>query len=99
MLFLFFFQAADGIRDSPVTGVQTCALPICVHQEIYAHYGHAYDMHQNNFGMLRDFNLPLLDTVVPARIGDPQELGHLETTLVNDVGDLGSGRSSSSVIV
>ena len=25
---LFFFQAEDGIRDSPVTGVQTCALPI-----------------------------------------------------------------------
>ena len=24
----FFFQAEDGIRDSPVTGVQTCALPI-----------------------------------------------------------------------
>ena len=25
----FFFQAADGIRDHCVTGVQTCALPIC----------------------------------------------------------------------
>ena len=25
----FFFQAEDGIRTSPVTGVQTCALPIC----------------------------------------------------------------------
>ena len=25
----FFFQAEDGIRDSPVTGVQTCSLPIC----------------------------------------------------------------------
>ena len=25
---VFFFQAEDGIRDSPVTGVQTCALPI-----------------------------------------------------------------------
>src|SRR5438046_8390161 len=25
---LFFFQAEDGIRDWPVTGVQTCALPI-----------------------------------------------------------------------
>src|SRR3712207_9165882 len=25
----FFFQAEDGIRDSGVTGVQTCALPIC----------------------------------------------------------------------
>src|SRR5207245_11121096 len=26
----FFFQAEDGIRDATVTGVQTCALPICV---------------------------------------------------------------------
>src|SRR5439155_8313150 len=26
----FFFQAEDGIRDGHVTGVQTCALPICV---------------------------------------------------------------------
>src|SRR5690348_17990147 len=25
----FFFQAEDGIRDGRVTGVQTCALPIC----------------------------------------------------------------------
>src|SRR5947207_6962567 len=29
-LFFFFFQAEDGIRDHCVTGVQTCALPICV---------------------------------------------------------------------
>src|SRR5438105_9868677 len=29
-LFVFFFQAEDGIRDPLVTGVQTCALPICV---------------------------------------------------------------------
>src|SRR5208282_5332673 len=27
--FFFFFQAEDGIRDATVTGVQTCALPIC----------------------------------------------------------------------
>src|SRR2546425_5184424 len=27
--FFFFFQAEDGIRDKLVTGVQTCALPIC----------------------------------------------------------------------
>src|SRR5215216_718028 len=26
---IFFFQAEDGIRDDLVTGVQTCALPIC----------------------------------------------------------------------
>src|SRR5215216_1053208 len=29
MWFFFFFQAEDGIRDDLVTGVQTCALPIC----------------------------------------------------------------------
>src|SRR2546422_1277813 len=29
LLFFFFFQAEDGIRDVAVTGVQTCALPIC----------------------------------------------------------------------
>src|SRR5256885_7465266 len=28
--FFFFFQAEDGIRDYKVTGVQTCALPICL---------------------------------------------------------------------
>src|SRR5688572_32109323 len=28
MIFFFFFQAEDGIRDLTVTGVQTCALPI-----------------------------------------------------------------------
>src|SRR5438876_8162903 len=29
LFFFFFFQAEDGIRDGRVTGVQTCALPIC----------------------------------------------------------------------
>src|SRR5256886_12473218 len=32
----FFFQAEDGIRDLTVTGVQTCALPICL--EILRHH-------------------------------------------------------------
>src|SRR5207302_9694548 len=39
-LFFFFFQAEDGIRDFHVTGVQTCALPIC-----FSHFttsNHAY---------------------------------------------------------
>src|SRR5437763_1348207 len=30
---LFFFQAEDGIRDTSVTGVQTCALPISADEE------------------------------------------------------------------
>src|SRR3712207_7203938 len=32
-VYLFFFQAEDGIRDIGVTGVQTCALPILVSHE------------------------------------------------------------------
>src|SRR2546422_2152098 len=34
----FFFQAEDGIRDVAVTGVQTCALPICYDR--YDTYNH-----------------------------------------------------------
>src|SRR3712207_7254537 len=34
----FFFQAEDGIRDIGVTGVQTCALPICEAQDAEATY-------------------------------------------------------------
>src|SRR2546425_9500091 len=33
----FFFQAEDGIRDKLVTGVQTCALPILLYEELVAH--------------------------------------------------------------
>src|SRR5207247_1094274 len=29
-----FVQAEDGIRDPLVTGVQTCALPICLHRRL-----------------------------------------------------------------
>src|SRR3989442_3314398 len=31
---VLFCQAEDGIRDADVTGVQTCALPICLHPAI-----------------------------------------------------------------
>src|SRR2546427_4383999 len=34
VLFFFFFQAEDGIRDLTVTGVQTCALPILIRARV-----------------------------------------------------------------
>src|SRR5437773_1305563 len=37
--FFFFFQAEDGIRDRDVTGVQTCALPICAEVRGMDHAG------------------------------------------------------------
>src|SRR6266704_6769697 len=36
-LSLFFFQAEDGIRHRNVTGVQTCALPICMRFASWRH--------------------------------------------------------------
>src|SRR6266704_3332784 len=33
-LSFFFFQAEDGIRVRNVTGVQTCALPICLRVDL-----------------------------------------------------------------
>src|SRR2546422_1262933 len=35
IVFFFFFQAEDGIRDVAVTGVQTCALPILLDLTLY----------------------------------------------------------------
>ena len=62
---------------------------ISVHQDIFKHYGHAYDMHQNNFGMLKDMNLPLLDQVYPAFVQDLEDRGLLESTLVIVMGEMG----------
>ncbi|MBI3411540.1 MAG: DUF1501 domain-containing protein [Planctomycetes bacterium] len=62
---------------------------VSVHQEIFRHYGHAYDMHENNFGMLKDFNLPLLDKVYPALIQDLEQRGLLDSTLVIVMGEMG----------
>ena len=36
LICFFFFQAEDGIRDIGVTGVQTCALPICRRFQIFS---------------------------------------------------------------
>src|SRR6266508_4840122 len=40
-VFFFFFQAEDGIRDGHVTGVQTCALPICRDRRVLLRAGSA----------------------------------------------------------
>ena len=62
---------------------------ISVHQEIFRHYGHSYDMHSNNFGMLKNHNLPLLDRLYPALIQDLEDRGLLDTTLVIVMGEMG----------
>src|SRR5260370_36440690 len=43
-MLVFFFQAEDGIRDSSVTGVQTCALPILCHSQLQIAQGRNLDI-------------------------------------------------------
>ncbi len=62
---------------------------ISVHQEIFRHYGHAYDMHENNFSMLKNHNLPVLDQIYPAFISDLESRGLLDSTLVIVMGEMG----------
>src|SRR5437762_10358017 len=40
----FFFQAEDGIRDTSVTGVQTCALPISKKNSDKFHFAYASNL-------------------------------------------------------
>jgi hypothetical protein len=62
---------------------------ISVHAEIFGNNGHSYDMHENNFGMLKNCNLPILDQAYPALIQDLDERGLLDSTLVVVMGEMG----------
>jgi hypothetical protein len=62
---------------------------VSVHAEIFGDTGHSYDMHANNFGMLKDHNLPILDRAYPALVQDLEERGLLDSTLVVVMGEMG----------
>src|SRR5207244_12533195 len=57
-LYVFFFQAEDGIRDDLVTGVQTCALPISISAAVLL-YGFAF-----LFGLAGTTSLPGIATYI-----------------------------------
>src|SRR2546425_12603090 len=78
VLYFFFFQAEDGIRDKLVTGVQTCALPIAFDietKELAKHSqsgGEFFGIHVSNNGKIMIFagGIPLkLDGKVVGAIG------------------------------
>src|SRR2546427_739696 len=72
--FFFFFQAEDGIRDLTVTGVQTCALPIC---------GCCRDWVSHLQGA--GFDVQVLDTgntAARTRLGIPQKYGSCHTAQI-----------------
>jgi hypothetical protein len=62
---------------------------VSVHAEIFGDYGHSYDMHANNFGMLKNHNLPILDRAYPSLVDDLEERGLLDSTLIVVMGEMG----------
>lgn len=63
---------------------------ISVHAENFSPRGsYTYDMHENNFAMLRDNNLPVLDLCFPALMEDLEERGLLDSTLIVVMGEMG----------
>jgi hypothetical protein len=62
---------------------------VSVHAEIFGKMGHSYDMHENNFGMLKGVNLPILDRAYPALLQDLHDRGLLDSTLVVVMGEMG----------
>lgn len=63
---------------------------ISVHAENFLPNGSfTYDMHENNFAMLRDHNLPVLDTLLPALVEDLEQRGLLDSTLIYVMGEMG----------
>ncbi len=63
---------------------------ISVHAENFSPTGsYTYDMHENNFAMLKEHNLPVLDALLPALIEDLEQRGLLESTLIYVMGEMG----------
>ncbi|MDA0834326.1 MAG: DUF1501 domain-containing protein [Planctomycetota bacterium] len=62
---------------------------ISIHAENFIPYCFTYDMHQKNFSMLKDFNLPILDQLLPALVIDLDERGLLDSTVVMVMGEMG----------
>src|SRR5207237_6009711 len=67
-LSFLFFQAEDGIRDSSVTGVQTCALPIWL-------AAHAHALRRRAAGKRAGAGRELVDRSEERRVGKSVDLG------------------------
>src|SRR5204862_5278112 len=72
-VFFFFFQAEDGIRDLYVTGVQTCALPIC--DRFSAHDGDVFEFDESwsQFPILTGYSMEMPSEIWLVRHGERSE--------------------------
>src|SRR2546430_4543543 len=79
---VFFFQAEDGIRDLTVTGVQTCALPIC--EAVGALVAHFHQVLRNGDPLTRDLQHCPVDAA--AQNGIPSAVVQGCFTLILEIG-------------
>jgi len=71
---------------------------ISVHAENFLPDGSfTYDMHENNFGVLKGFNLPVLDACLPALVNDLESRGLLDSTLIFVMGEMGRSPKINSL--
>ncbi len=69
--------------------IEAGVLFVTVTWEVFGKNGHAYDTHENNFNMLKNENLPILDQGYPALLQDLEDRGLLDETLVVLMGEMG----------
>jgi len=62
---------------------------VSVHTEIFGRVTETWDTHKNNFPLLKDKALPVLDHAFPALMQDLDDSGLLESTLVIAMGEMG----------
>src|SRR5256712_5057555 len=72
IIFFFFFQAEDGIRDLIVTGVQTCALPIS--SDFTGTWNEAFKAHWAHVPFTAAEHATMMQSLEP--------LGALETSVI-----------------
>src|SRR2546430_4430007 len=77
----FFFQAEDGIRDLTVTGVQTCALPIC--------QGFLRDTERDNSGTNLTESCPAAERGVGQTFAPVPQIAKPEPLLMRDGRQIG----------
>src|SRR5690606_29185040 len=83
IVYVFFFQAEDGIRDFHVTGVQTCALPICLHEGCHGRLAGCDDLHLGVHGCQPERDAPGSAGCLMATLWNGEQEETLETFLWN----------------
>ena len=62
---------------------------VSVHTEIFGDFNETWDTHKNNFPLMKEKALPILDDAFPALMQDLQDSGLLDSTLVIVMGEMG----------